>query len=129
MRIDIIPNVGFNNILFGMSRDEVREKLGEPEEFYKADDDVNTTDDFGFCHVFFDENNKCEAVEIFDEAEVYMDNMLIFPTDLASAEKIIEDSEQDDDGLISYSGSIGIYAPDGAMESILCGKKGYYDEH
>lgn len=32
----------------------------------------------------------------------------------------------DDDGLISFEESIGIYAPDGAMESVLFGAKGYY---
>ena len=128
MRIDITPNIGFNNVLFGMNREEVRKELGDAVEFYKFDDDMNTTDDFGYCHVFYDEDNKCEAVEIFDEAEVYIDNMRIFPTDFDVAKGIIEDFEQDDDGLISYSKSIGIYAPDGVMESILSGKKGYYDE-
>ena len=34
--------------------------------------DINTADNFGFCHVFYDENDKCEAIEIFDEVEVYV---------------------------------------------------------
>ena len=42
--------------------------------------------------------------------------------------KIINDFEHDDDGLTSYSLSIGIYAPDDEPESILIGIKGYYDE-
>lgn len=35
--------------------------------------------------------------------------------------------ERDDDGLISFEQSIGIYAPYGEMESILFGVRGYYD--
>ena len=78
--------------------------------------------------VFYDENNECEAIEIFDEAEVYVNGLLIFPTDFETAKKAIGDFEEDDEGLISFSKSIGIYAPDGDMESILFAKEGYYNE-
>lgn len=105
-----------------------RRLLGSATEFYKFDDDVNTTDDFGFCHVFYDDNNECEAIEIFDEAEVYVNELLIFPTDFETAKKAIGDFEQDDEGLISISKSIGIYAPDGDMESILFAKEDYYND-
>ena len=102
--------------------------MGAATEFYKFDDDANTTDDFGFCHVFYDESNECEAIEIFDEAEVYVNGLLIFPTDFEAAKKAIGDFEQEDDGLISISKAIGIYAPDGHMESILFAKEGYYND-
>ena len=118
MRFDAVPTTGVNEVKFGMNREEVRRLLGSATESYKFDDDVNTTDDFGFCHVFYDDNNECEAIEIFDEAEVYVNELLIFPTDF----------EQDDEGLISISKSIGIYAPDGDMESILFAKEDYYND-
>ena len=126
MRIDAIPTVGGNEVKFGMNREQVRSLLGASTEFYKIKDDVNTTDDFGFCHVFYDENNECEAIEIFNECEVYVNGLLIFPTDFDTAKKVIGDFEQDDDGLISISKSIGIYAPNGIMESILFAKEDYY---
>ena len=91
-------------------------------------DRKHRAEDFGFCHVFYDDNDQCEAIEIFNEAEVYVNGTLLFPVDLDSAKLIIDDFLQDDDGLISYSKSIGIYAPYGDMESILFGKEGYYDE-
>lgn len=128
MRLDAIPTVGVNEVKFGMNRDEVRNIFGEATEFYKFDDDTNTTDDFGFCHVFYDDDDKCEAIEIFDEAEVYVDGKLVFPTDLKSAQEVIRDLEEDDEGAMSFEASVGIYAPDDEMESILFGKKGYYDE-
>lgn len=34
---------------------------------------------------------------------------------------------QEDNGFMSYKYSIGIYAPDDNIESILFGRKGYYD--
>ena len=128
MRINVVPTVKVGEVEFGMSREEVRTLLGKATEFYKFEDDSNTTDDFGFCHVFYDQDNKCEAIEIFSEAEVFCNGTLIFPTDFITAQKAISDLEEDDEGLISYSQSIGIYAPDGEMESILFGKTGYYDE-
>ena len=128
MRFDAVPTVSVNGVAFGMSREKVRSLLGTAAEFYKGKDAVNTTDNFKFCHVAYDENNKCEAIEIFDEIEVYVNGSLIFPTDFETAKKVIEDLEEDDDGLISISKSIGIYAPCGDMESIVFGKEGYYND-
>ena len=128
MRFDAVPTVSVNGVKFGMSREKVRSLLGTAAEFYKGKDAVNTTDNFKFCHVAYDENNKCEAIEIFDESEVYVNGSLIFPTDFETAKKVIEDFEEDDDGLISISKSIGIYAPCGDMESIVFGKEGYYSD-
>lgn len=128
MKLNVIPTVSVNDVTFGMEREKVRSFFGDAVEFYKFDDDENTTDDFGFCHVFYDSDNKCEAIEIFNEAEVYVNDKLFFPNDFGVAKEIVNDLEEDDEGMISYSTSIGIYAPDGEMESVLFGKKGYYDE-
>ena len=88
MRLNVNPLESVGDVKFGMTREEVRSILGDAEEFKKDPDDDITTDDFGFCHVFYDE---------------------------------------DDIGPISYVRSIGIYAPDDEMESILFGRDGYYD--
>ena len=128
MRFDAVPTVSVNGVAFGMSREKVRSLLGTAAELYNGKDAVNTTDNFKFCHMAYDENNKCEAIEIFYESEVYVNGSLMFPTDFETAKKVIEDLEEDDDGLISISKSIGIYAPCGDMESILFGKEGYYND-
>ena len=52
---------------------------------------------------------------------------MIYPVDLDDALEAFSDLEDDDDGPISYERSNGIYAPDGEMESILFGDKGYYE--
>ena len=93
----------------------------------KNDFSNNLTDDLGFCHVYYNDEGKCEAVEIFNDVEVYIGEKLLFPTTYAVAKNVEKSLKQDDEGMISVDMSIGIYAPDGEMESILFGEKGYYE--
>ena len=106
MRINVVPTKSVSEVEFGMNRDRVRAILGDAIEFFKFEDDINSTDDFGFCHVFYDKDNKCEAVEVFNDVEVFLNDTLFFPTDFTTAKIMIPDFEQDEDGLISYSQSI-----------------------
>lgn len=121
--IKAIPLVEVDGIKFGTDRECVREKLGSFSEFKKTPYSDNTTDDFGYCHVYYDNENKFEAIELFD-AEVYIGDRKVFPVNVDDIRDIIDDF---DDELISKSKSIGIYAPDDEPESILLGCKGYYD--
>lgn len=110
-----------------MPRSEVREIWALDSEFLKTGFSSSTTDDFGFCHVYYDDNDCCEAIEVFDDAEVYIDGKLIFPVPMDVVCKTFPDFETDDDGGISVEKAIGIYAPYGKAESIVIGKEGYYD--
>ena len=124
-----IPMKKVNDIEFGMERSEVRKKFAVPaREFKKSKYSKRTTDDFGSCHVYYDGNDKCEAVEIFDEVAVYVDDKKIFPVTVEEVKKIIPDLVEEEDSYISEKLSIGIYAPDDKMESILIGCEGYYGE-
>lgn len=128
MRFDVIPLVEVNNVRFGMARDEVRRIWGSATEFLKTQEDKITTDDFGFCHVFYDSDNCCEAIELFSENEVYINGIKVFPVNFKLALIAVPSFIKDDDGLISYDLSIGIYAPDEEnIESILFGKKNYFE--
>ncbi len=121
--IKAIPLVEVDGIKFGTDREIVREKIGSFSEFKKTPYSDNTTDDFGYCHVYYDNENKFEAIELFD-AEVYIGDRKVFPVNVDDISDIIDDF---DDELISKAKSIGIYAPDDEPESILLGRKGYYD--
>ena len=124
-----IPMKKVNDIEFGMERSEVRKRFAVPvREFKKSKYSKRTTDDFGSCHVYYDGNDKCEAVEIFDEVAVYVDDKKIFPVTVEEVKKIIPDLVEEEDSYISEKLSIGIYAPDDKMESILIGCEGYYGE-
>ena len=127
MKLNAIPLEGVENVRFGMSREEVRNIWGEAREFFKTSDSEVPTDDFGFCHVYYDESDRCEGIEIFDDAQVYVQGQLIFPIDLNDFMEIFPGFSEDDDGPYSTERSIGIYAPDGTMESIMFAKEGYFD--
>lgn len=125
LQVILLESVG--NIKFGMTRKEVREKYEVKGEFFKNDFSENLTDDLGFCHVYYNDEGKCEAVEVFSDVEVYIGEKMIFPTSFAEAKNIEKTLEEDEEGMLSIDMSIGIYAPDREMESILFGEKGYYE--
>ena len=154
-KITIEPLKKVGDIAFGMTRNEVRKVLGDAVTFMKTPDDDSLTDDFGFCHIYYDADDRCEAVEIWD-AEVYIKNEIriikhigddlyesvalciniepadekaIFIKKLEGIEsRTFFDIEADDEGFISIDYSIGITAPDEEMEGILIGKENYYVE-
>lgn len=125
--INVIPLSEVNGVKFGMKREEVRSCFGTAKEFRKSKFSKTTTDDFGFCHVYYNINDECEAIELFDECEVKINGITVFPYESDTLKKMITDIEEDDTGFISKNLSIGIYSPDGKMESILFGCKGYYE--
>lgn len=121
------PMKRVGHIALGADRDSTRKTVGGRfAEFRKTPMSKNTTDDFGSFHIYYDENNCVEAVELFPELEVEVMGKLIFPTSLEDALKALPSLQPDGDGLISIADSVGIYAPDGNMESILFGVEGYY---
>jgi hypothetical protein len=124
-----IPNVSVGGIKFGMNRDAVRKIINnEYSEFKKHQKVKNTTDDFGFCHVYYDENNKCEAIEFFDDVEILLGNKTIFPSTLSNVKQMINDIEKDGSLMyISKAKSIGITVNEKRkIKSILFGCKKYY---
>lgn len=127
MKIQAIPLESVGKIKFGMKKSEVMSLLGKAAEFKKATASSVLTDDFGYCHVFYNSSDECEAVEIFDGVEVYIGDNLFFPTSLDNTVNFIDDFKRDEDGLTSIKAAIGIYAPDNKMESILFGARGYFD--
>ena len=130
MRFDVVPTKSVNNILFGTEREKVRQALGNFEEFKKESSSKTTADDFGFCHVFYDDANCFIAIEIFKENTVYIDGKLVFPTNSKIIREIINDFADFYGSSISLSMSVGIDSiyDDELPESILFAKKGYYNE-
>lgn len=116
-----------NGIKFGMKREDVRKIIGEAKEFKKSKLSKNTTDDFGYCHVFYNDDDECEAIEIFNNTEVLINETVVFPINISEIKTIIKDLVEEEGSFISKSQSIGIYAPNGNMESILFGNIGYYE--
>ena len=127
---EFVPLKSIGPVIFGMSREKVRRILGNYEEFRKSRFSRNTTDDFSFCHVYYDTANQVNAVEFFgNEIEILFDGLKIFPADVS----VFKDSDKDYEFFSDEEGyytsciiSVGIYAPYGDIESILFGKEAYY---
>ena len=124
--ITVVPLEKVGDVSFGMSRDEVRNIFGDASEFNKSSLSKNTTDDFGFCHVFYNDD-KCEAVELFNTADVVVNGTSIFDSDFETVKGLFPDAEDSGEGFTSKEMSVGVYAPDNQIQSILFGCKGYYD--
>ena len=61
----INPFSSVGKISFGANRDEVRNILGQFTEFRKTRFSKNTTDDFGGLHVYCNEGDTVDAIELF----------------------------------------------------------------
>lgn len=134
----IRPYVGVQEIGFNMKREVVREKFNNQfTEFKKTPFSQNTTDAFGFCHIYYDNENLCEAIELFETTTVIFDNFIMTKQ---SYEKVrgffesIDDSlDFNDAGFTSYKFGVGVFAPyaldepEEPIESIVVFRKGYYD--
>ena len=121
------PLLGINGVLFGMTREEVRRALGTSfVEFKKNKYSQNTTDDYGVAHIYYDAEDKCEAVEVFADVVVSIAGKKVFPATIKDAKAIIPDLEFDGYSYISVKKAVGIVVSEGKMESILFGAEGYY---
>ena len=133
-RFEIIPYDKVGDISFKLTREAVRKLLGneDPNKFKKSKSSENEADDFGFCHVHYDKNNKVEAVEFFGEIElVYKGkNLFSFPYNemLQFLGKNSSEYSVNDSGVIVEELGIAAYVPDKrTIESILVYRRGYYD--
>lgn len=131
-KTNFLPYIGTEQIKFDSVREEIRNSLGAYKEFKKTKFSKNTTDDFTFCHVFYDANNKVEAIEYFDTIELlYKEKnlFLLLFTELKSFLKSNSiDYQEDDFGFKSDSIGLSVYSPEKTkIESLLIYKKGYFN--
>lgn len=127
MKFDVKPLECVNQIRFGMSRREVRKLFrNKYNVFKKTIFSRNTTDDFRQFHVYYDKNNKCEAVEIFEFDEMTINGKTV-TKDFKSFKAVIKDLTEDAGSYISKESSVGLTVVEGIVESVLFGCRGYYE--
>ncbi len=126
MVINVILLQEVNGVKFGAVRNEVRSALGDATEFRKTQCSKTTTDDFGYCHVFYNEKDEFEAIEIFDYEDIIINGESVGSKSVESVMAMFDDAVEEC-GFISSKYSVGVYAPDNNIESFLFGCKGYYD--
>lgn len=125
--IKAVPLKSVGDIKFGMSRTDVRKIMGSGKEFKKSTFSKSTTDSFGSIHVFYNEQDKCEAVEIYNDMKVMIGSTPVFPCDANKVTQISNNLEEDGNGFIDKEKSIGITISDNKTKSILFAVKGYYN--
>jgi hypothetical protein len=119
---------GMNSLKFGMSRNTVRNKLDLPfKEFKKTSKSDNTTDDYGKFHIYYDADDNFVAVELFKDAVIEINENKFSFANLDEILKSFGPFIKKHSYYINTEKSIGIYASDDSIESILFGKKGYYN--
>lgn len=118
--------------IIGLDRPAIRENLNKPyREFRKGKFATNSTDDYKTFHVFYDENNICKAVEFFDDYALSLKSRNIMGVARDEIKKLLLKLDinlfEDGNGFISKELSLGASCPDGTVETVVVGKKGYYD--
>ena len=129
--ITVEPLNSVAGVAFGATRASVRAMLGSDfREFKKSKFSANTSDDYGFAHIFYDANNALVAIELFDDCTVSVDDDCLMPCDQQSFVAWLKSrdpaAEIGDADTTSVKLSIGASFANGNVESILFAKAGYY---
>ena len=138
-RWELKPLKSIGPIEFGADREEVRKILeSDFQEYKKTASSLNTTDTYDGYHVFYTQENKCKAVEIFGDMQVILQGVEVFPAEFATAVRLIpdlmryedeDDPEYPNDGeYLSRKWSVGLGVDEGKVDSLLVGCDGYYSE-
>lgn len=124
---ELKPLESIGEIKFGMDRDDVH-KLFEDKctEFKKTKFSQNTSDDYKKFHIFYNSDNKVDAVEFFEDVEIILEGQVIFPIPIGKIETAISGISREGESYTHIEKSIGIETNSGKVESILVGLKGYF---
>jgi hypothetical protein len=114
LEITLCKSVG--DIILGMDRSEARQLLGDYREFSNSAVATNTFDQFSFCHLGYDADNKVEFVCIHSLNEVALSLYGNIVSDMASLElfsfvqKLDPEVELEHAGISFESNALGIAA-------------------
>jgi hypothetical protein len=128
---NLIPTVSCGEMAFLTPRDEVRMVFGEFTEFKKSKTSENSTDDFGFCHAYYNQSDELVALELFPEAVLKLDGCSLFELSPEGLFKLLSGKtksvQRDDYSICSVALGVCAEVADGAIESILVCTEDYLD--
>ncbi len=131
MKFELVPTIKCGELAFLTERSNVRKLLGKHSTFKKSKLSENTTDDFGFCHVYYNTSNQLIAIEFFPEADLRLYGKKLFSL---SAEEFINLMKSYDEAVVIdeysiFSKALGICAEidEGEIKSVLVCTADYYD--
>ena len=123
----LVPYVSVGSIKFGESRDKVRSILGHYREYKKNKFSKNSLDDFGFCQVFYNDQNQVEAVELYRNVELIYDKKNLFNLNAQELKILFNDPsvKENEYSLDFPSYGLSIVLQESLPDSILTYRKGY----
>lgn len=139
VKFEVKPYSSVGECTFGMTRNEIKEILGEPISTTKYGFPVSDgfLDNYGFYYLLSDNKSVFEAIEIFP---IYVDDVIILmygdakielstniEKTLGEFKKITDDMTEDEDGYSSEKLGVGIFCPDGEVENAIFYRKYYYE--
>ncbi|HQB11118.1 MAG TPA: hypothetical protein PLW37_14740, partial [bacterium] len=90
----------------------------------------NTTDDFEICHVYYDDNNCCEAIEFFNDIELIFNGVNLFEEKMDNIIELLlktdKKIEKEKNMITSKALGLSIYFLDREPKSILVFSDNYY---
>lgn len=135
----IEPYSSVGQCVFGMTRNEIKEILGDPisTKNYGYPVSEGFIDDYNFFYLLSDSKEIFEAVEIFP---IYVDDVIILiygeekielsinlEKTLIEFGRITDDMIEDEDGYSSKKLGVGLFCPEGQVENVIFYKQHYYD--
>jgi hypothetical protein len=129
-KFEIIPYEKVGDISLQLERESIRKLLGEFKEFKKSKSSEKKADNFGFCHIYYDKDNRIEAVEFFEGTDLVYNGKNLFSLSYNELLKFAKENDykEDDSGIFIEKLGIAAYVPDkNKVESILVYRRGYYD--
>lgn len=131
MIFELVPTVKCGELAFLTDRTNIRELLGKYSTFTKSKLSENTTDDFGFFHVYYNASNQLIAIEFFLEVDLqlYGEKLLLLSAEeLANLLKSYDEAVVIDEYSI-LSKALGICAEvdEGEIKSALVCTSDYYE--
>ena len=129
-KLVVVPLERVNDVAFESDRGIVRKAFkGKYEEIKRNIFSKNTMDFYDDYAVYYSENNKMEAIEVFGKTKVIIHGKQVFPGKIEDIKLLFPNLKQSDDGFIDKENSVAITVDqddDSIIGSILFGIKNYY---
>ena len=131
IKLILNPYEGVGNIKIGMTKDDISNALNiTPKTFMKSEDEF--VDDFKMMHVYYNDQHKSIAFEIFPEIEVKFKGINLTKNKIEIVKKAFEkydnNIEVDEYGFTSYKYGFNIYGDSEEVESLFVFENGYYNK-
>ena len=135
-RYVIVPYEKAGPVYFGMTRDEVRKLLGQEPHVFRRSSRENESERYDDFFVYYDDEDRCEAVEFWPGNEVVCCGLSLFSRsfeeELSLLVAVDSGVKAGLDCCTSEKLGVGLWSssrrgPDAQVDSVLAFSHGYFD--